>query len=68
MEIEGSGDPRLYRDVRRIDVATFGNFDGIGDGFGLFREESLHFSRTFEVELIAGIAVAVWVGNEVAAL
>ena len=48
--------------------ATFGNFDGVGDSFGLFGEESFHFSRTFEVELIAGIVVAVWVGNEVAAL
>lgn len=51
-----------------FDVAAFGDFDGVGDGVGLFGEEGFHFGGAFEVELIAGIAVAVRVGNKGAAL
>ena len=51
-----------------FDVTAFGNFDGIGDGCGFFGEEGFHFGRAFKVELISGVAVAVRVGNECAAL
>lgn len=51
-----------------FDVAAFCDFDGVGDGVRLFGKEGFHFGGAFEVELIAGIAVSVWVGNQGAAL
>lgn len=51
-----------------FDVAALGDFDGVGDGLGLVGEEGFHFGGAFEVELVAGVAVAAGVGDEVVAL